>query len=325
MIEAISDILNKRKRPKYFEGLKERALKGILSSQFKDAKKDRKLEMENDERGAAVREEAREKIEEDLVFYGASRQYKVTKRGVFVHVTKEAADGDPVEKWVQISRTRIDLLAVTRSSKDDDWGAYIQITNMDGRTTLLAIPRSVINDVAGNIAGQLAKLGVDVVREERERLPDFLLTTVVVVDDKAIDLPRFLAVPTTGWWQPDGGRWCFVLPHTSKYPADLETGGLAIFQSQHLHLQHGFAVAGEVEEWCEQIAAPFAGNSNVYFTVGAALSGPLVTWSGTPRGFSIFFAVPNTAVACLGNGQSIFGPPVIPGESNSDTFGRSWL
>jgi hypothetical protein len=62
-----------------------------------------------------------------------------------------------------------------------------------------------------------------------------LLTAVEVAsDDSVFDLPRFLAVPTTGWHQLNNGRWVFVLPNTTKYPADLLAGELAIFQSEHL-------------------------------------------------------------------------------------------
>ena len=48
-----------------------------------------------------------------------------------------------------------------------------------------------------------------------------------------------------------------MLPHTTKLPADSPPGELAIFQTEHLHLQNGFAIEGTLEEWCEQIAAPF--------------------------------------------------------------------
>jgi hypothetical protein len=133
---------------------------------------------------------------------------------------------------------------------------------------------------------------VDVVRDKRQYLPDFLLTTVEVAgDDSALELQRFLAVPTTGWHQLNNGHWVFVLPNTPKYAADLPAGELAIFQSEHLHLTHGIAVAGTLADWYEQIAEPFTGNSNVVLAVGVALSGPLIVWGGVPPGlFHIFEA-----------------------------------
>jgi hypothetical protein len=72
-------------------------------------------------------------------------------------------------------------------------------------------------------------LGVDVVQDQREHLPAFLLSTVEIVEDMAQDLQRFLCVPTTGWCQLENGRYVFVLPHVTKLFADLPPGELAIF------------------------------------------------------------------------------------------------
>ena len=153
-----------------------------------------------------------------------------------------------------------------------------------------------------------------------------MLTTVAVADDEAVDLDRFLAVPTTGWYQLNNERWVFVLPHTPKFPKDLPAGELAIFQSENLHLQHGFGIAGTVKEWCEQIAAPFAGNSNVILAVGAALSGPLTVWAGVPPGlFHIFCDSKRGKSLVSAIGQSIYGRPLIPNETVADPFGMSWL
>jgi uncharacterized protein (DUF927 family) len=147
----------------------------------------------------------------------------------------------------------------------------------------------------GTIAGRLANLGADVVREERGHLPDFLLTTVELVDDSVQELTRFMAVPTTGWFKLNNGGWVFVLPHTTKFPKYLPEGELAIFQTEQLYLKHGFAIEGTVEEWREQIAEPFAGNSIVTLAVGVALSGPVTPWAGTRQDCFMFSARRSTA------------------------------
>ena len=330
VIMAIQQMLHEDPRPKHFERLNEKWLKGILSSQFKNKKIERKRVLIEKEKADAAKEAAREKDEEHASVYGEFGQFKVTDHGgVSVFVTEKLKDGDPSSKWVQISRTRIDLWAITRSKHDDQWGVYVRLTNMDGRLTYKAIPRTIINDMQGAIAGQLAHLGVDVVREQREHLPDFLLTTVKVEGGRVIPLNRFLAVPTTGWYQvgdADNARWCFVLPHTVKFPVDLPPGELPIFQSESLHLQHGIASAGTVEGWCEQIAAPFANNSNVALAVGAALAGPLTDWAGIPPGFfHIYCASKHGKSLASGIGQSVYGRPLIPNETHDDPFGTSWL
>jgi hypothetical protein len=310
---------------KHFKHFAERSLERILHNRFNDFKKDQQKKLIADERQAAAAEEAREKRDEDVKYYGEFGQYKVRDRGVFVQTDEELESGESLTKWVQITRTRIELMAVTRSSQDDNWGVYVKINNMDGRVTRLAIPRSVINDQRGIIAGRLANLGADVVREQREHLPDFLLTTMELVDDSVQELTRFMAVPTTGWYQLSNGKWCFVLPHISKFSQDL-AGDLAIFQTEQLHLKHGFAIEGTVEEWCEQIAEPFAGNSIVTLAVGVALSGPVTPWAGVPPGlFHIFCESKHGKSLASAIGQSIYGRPLIPNEAAADPFGMSWL
>jgi hypothetical protein len=332
LIMAIRDALHpgpRKSRKKHFQNLNESMLRGILRSRFKfyqNAEREREKLLKCEEHAAAA-EEVREKREENVRFYGAFKEYKVRDHGgVFAHITEDSSIGERVSKWVQISRTRVELEAVTRSKQDDNWGVYVQITNMDGRVTRLAIPRNIINDRQGNIAGRLANLGVDVVRDHREPLPDFLLTTVEVVDDMVQDLARLMAVPTTGWYQLNNERWVFVRPHATKFPADLPSGELTIFQSEQLHLQHGFAVDGSVDEWREQIAMPFVGNSNVTLAVGCALAGPLTVWAGVPPGlFHIFCRSKHGKSLAAAIGQSVYGRPLIPNETVADPFGMSWL
>jgi uncharacterized protein (DUF927 family) len=315
-----------KSRDKHFRHLTEKMLENILRARFNQYKKEQREKLIAGEQQTAAEEEAREKREEDVKFYGEFGQYKVRDCGVFVRTEEEIWPGVSLTKWVQISRTRIELLAVTRSKEDDNWGIYIKIVNMDGHVTRLAIPRSVINDMQGTIAGRLANLGADIVRDERNRLPDFLLTTVMVVDDQVEELPHFMAVPTTGWYRLNNGRWVIVLPHTTKFPADIPAGEFAIFQNENLHLKHGFASEGTIEEWREQILEPFAGNSNVTLAVGTALSGPLTVRAGVPPGmFHIFAKSKHGKSLASAIGQSIYGRPLIPNEANADPFGMSWL
>jgi hypothetical protein len=314
-------------RARHFENMSDKFLNAILKNRFDDRKKDEKKKLIEGEQQKAADEEVREKAEENARFYSEFKKYKVLDHGgVFVLVDEELKTGDVMPKWVQISRTRIELMAVTRSKRDDSWGVYVRIVNMDGRVTRRSIPRNVINDTQGNVAGQLADLGVDVVQDQREHLPAFLLNTVEIIDDVAQDLPRFLCVPTTGWCELNNGRHVFILPHTTKCPADLPADELAIFQNKNLHLQHGFAIEGTIEDWCSQIATPFSNNSNVTLAVGVAFSGPLTIWAGVPPGmFHIFGPSKHAKSLVSAIGQSVYGRPLIPNETIDDPFGMSWL
>ncbi len=129
------------------------------------------------------------------------------------------------------------------------------------------------------------------------------------------NLPRFMAVPTTGWCQLSNEYWVFVLPHKTKFPADLPPGELATFQTDQIYFEHGFAVEGSKEEWAEKIALPFAGNSIVTLAVGSALAGPLTVWAGVPPGiFHTFCGSKRGKSLASAIGQSIYGRSLIPNE-----------
>jgi hypothetical protein len=139
-----------KEREKHFEHLSAKSLEKILRNRFEDSKKYQRDKLIADEQQQAANEEAREKRDEDVKFYGELGQYKVRDRGVFVRTDEQLLTGETITRWTQISRTRIELVAVTRSKQDDAWGVYVKLFNMDGRVARLAIPRSVINDQQGN-------------------------------------------------------------------------------------------------------------------------------------------------------------------------------
>jgi len=142
LILAIQDALQPdKKREKHFERLTVKMLEHILRARFNVFKKDERKKLINNECQAAADQEAPEKTEEIVKFYGDLGEYMVRDRGIFLHTEEELETGEKLPKWRQISRTRIELQAVTRSKEDDNWGVYVKINNMDGRITRLAIPQ----------------------------------------------------------------------------------------------------------------------------------------------------------------------------------------
>lgn len=327
VIAALDRIFGQKHKPRYFENTKEPLLLQFLRGRFKDAKEYFRGKLIEDEGRQAAEDNTRARNEQHARFYGDFRQYRVTDdMGVEEEVLEDAADGPPPPRqWVQISRTRIDLEAVTRSKKDDDWGVYITLRNMDGRNTRKSIPRTIITDLKGSVAGDLAELGAAIVRSEINRLPAFLLTTVTETTDGYLsELPRFQAVPTTGWCQLENGQWVFVLPHTTKFSKT--SPGFSVFQNANLHLKYGISIMRTADEWREQIAAPFARNSNVILAVGQTLAAPLTSFAGVPPGmFHIWCTSKFGKSLASAVGQSIFGPPLIPNEAVPDPFGHSWI
>src|SRR4051812_2093214 len=161
---------------------------------------------------------------------------------------------DGSEAWEKISTTRIDLLALTRDKREENWGTSVCITNRDGGTKRLAIPHALTAaDKTVEIAGLLASLGVGVVPSKwaRQQLVQFLTQ----------DVPeRITAVLQIGWHQ-SGLTSVFVLPDGTLVPSGFE-GARPVLQTASLQVQHGLDASGTVAEWIEQIAKPLAHNSN---------------------------------------------------------------
>jgi putative DNA primase/helicase len=237
--------------------------------------------------------------------------FKVSDRGVFARKVED--DGCPF--WERICTTRIDLEALTRDGRGENWGTYIIITNHDGGKKKLAVPLGLIAaDKVTDIAGRLASLGVGIVpsRQARQLLVQFLALEVK---------GRITAVPQIGW-HCSGGIWLFVLPDETIVPAGFN-GPRPVLQTANLHVQHGLDVSGTIEEWMEWVAAPLAGNSNVHLSVGTMFAGPLLKWASEPPGMFHIWGASKIAKSLVGAvGQSIWGRPKVPGEA--DAFGASW-
>src|SRR6516225_5717725 len=240
-----------------------------------------------------------------------SPEFKVSDRGVYAR--KFDDHGHPF--WDRICTTRIDLLALTRDRREENWGTYIVITNRDGGRKKLAIPHALTAaDKVADIASLLASLGVGVVpsKQARQLLVQFL----------TLEVPeRITAVPQIGW-HSSGGTWLFVLPDETIVPAGFD-GPQPVLQTASLHVQHGLDVSGTVEQWIDQVAAPMAENSNVHLCVGTAFAGPLLKWASEPPGMFHLWGTSKIAKSLVGAiGQSVWGRPKVPGEP--DAFGASW-
>jgi putative DNA primase/helicase len=240
-----------------------------------------------------------------------SRNFKVSDHGVFVRKLDDI--GQPF--WDQICTTRIDLVALTRDGRAENWGVYIVITNRDGEKKKLAVPLALIHaDKVSDIAGLLASLGVGIIpsRQARQLLVEFLTLDVS---------GRITAVPQIGW-HCIGDTWLFVLPDDTIVPAGFD-GPRPVLQTAGLHVQHGLDVCGAVDQWIEQVARPMAGNSNIHLCIGTMFAGPLLKFAHEPPGLFHLWGTSKIAKSLAGAiGQSVWGRPNVPGEA--DAFGASW-
>jgi Domain of unknown function (DUF927) len=256
-------------------------------------------------RGGAEPNDAKDNVK----YY--SPDFKVSDRGVFARKLDET--GYPF--WDQICTTRIDLVALTRDARAENWGTYVIITDRDGQKKKRAVPLALVHaDKVADIAGLLASLGVGIIptRQARQLLVQFL-----TLDVKR----RITAVPQIGW-HCSSATWLFVLPDDTIVPTGFD-GPRPVLQTGSLHVQHGLDVRGSVEQWIEQIARPLAGNSNVHLCVGTMFAGPLLKFAHEPPGLFHLWGTSKIAKSLAGAvGQSVWGRPKVPGEA--DAFGASW-
>jgi putative DNA primase/helicase len=282
-------------------GMQRRALRRIIAARRSEKSK---------ANAKAERSRAEPKDDDKSVKY-YSPDFKVSDRGVFVRTFDD--HGDPF--WERICTTRIDLLALTRDRREENWGTYIIITNRDGGSKKLAIPHALTAaDKVAEIVSLLASLGVGIVpsNQARQLLVQFL----------TLEVPeRITAVSQIGW-HCSGGTWLFVLPGETIAPAAFD-GPRPVLLTASLHVQHGLDVSGTIEQWIDQVAAPMAGNSNVHLCVGTAFAGPLLKWADEPPGMFHLWGTSKIAKSLVGAiGQSVWGRPKVPGEP--DAFGASW-
>jgi hypothetical protein len=88
-------------------------------------------------KGEEARSRPHDAPEDDVRYYGPD--FRVSKRGVFAR--RIDSEGTPF--WERISTTRMDIEALTRDARAENWGTYVVITNRDGGMKKLAIPNAL--------------------------------------------------------------------------------------------------------------------------------------------------------------------------------------
>ena len=248
-------------------GMSRRALKRIIRARRSEKSK---------AKAKAERSRAEPKDDENNVKY-YSPDFKVSDRGVFAR--KFDDHGHPF--WDRICTTRIDLVALTRDRREENWGTYIVITNRDGGRKKLAVPHALTAaDKVAEIASLLASLGVGIVpsRQARQLLVQFL----------TLEVPeRITAVPQIGW-HSSGDTWLFVLPDETIVPAGFRwstarpTNSKPPCAAWSRCIRHRRAMdrAGCSSRRQETVMCTLC--------VGTAFAGPLLKWAMSHPGFFTF-------------------------------------
>ena len=239
------------------------------------------------------------------------RRYLANQHGIW---TRLDVAGPELFVWRRITRTKVDHTALSYdTSSQQNLRHHYLITGETGELSV-----SIGNEKLGKDANCaiiiLMRHGVHVVesKEARQHLAVFL---------RYKPRMRIVRAPRVGWFEPKRGSLVFVLPSETLGDAKV-TVTLDTFDGASKH--HGLHRSGTLEQWQQEIAAPFARNSNVILAVGASFAGPLLRFADEPGGGFHFHGgskIGKTLASAIA--QSVWGKPYFPG-AGSDTFGFTW-
>ena len=190
----------------------------------------------------------------------------------------------------------LDVLAITATREDSEYGSLVEFTSRNGRQKRWAIPARYFAGRGDEALGELLALGLEVVHKGRALVLEYIAS--------ARPEKRFAAALSTGWHDDR----TFVLPD--------EVIGKTQVWYQGKDEQNPYTKAGEFERWQTQVAARARNNSNLIVALCGALAGPLFRLFNVPGG-GLHWVGPSTIgkTTLLEAAQSVWGGP---------KFRRTW-
>jgi putative DNA primase/helicase len=166
----------------------------------------------------------------------------------------------------------LEVLAHTRSAKNEDWGKLLKVTDLDGKPHDYVFRMSDLEDWAG-VLKALFSLGlrIDTKRNARNDLREYIQMAEPSVSIRTVE--------RIGWYSDDGA-FAFVLPDEAIGPTNGESIRMEALQ-EHSHL---FAKVGSLDDWRKNVAYYCQENSLLAFGVSCAFAAPLLKFSGQQGG-----------------------------------------
>ena len=201
----------------------------------------------------------------------------------------------PVDRWICAP---LDILAITSTREDNEYGWLVEFTSRNERKKRCAIPARWFASRGDEALGELLALGLDIAHGKQPHS--------LVVDYIANSRPekRFAAALSTGWHDEK----TFVLP-------DQVIGKTAVWY-QGKDEQNPYTKAGKFSRWKAQVATWARGNPNLIVALCGALAGPLFDPFNVPGGgLNLFGHTTQGKTSCLDGGRSVWG---------GEKFSRTW-
>jgi hypothetical protein len=193
----------------------------------------------------------------------------------------------------------LQVVAMTRTSQNKEWGRLLEYRDQDEEPHRLALPLEHLRRDGGTEALCLLEsegLRIGGGKMVKELLPAYIREWPTDYRARCVSRP--------GWVSTSGGT-VYVLPEevigSAREPV--------VFQNLH-SVEPAFSSSGTVEEWKQNIAAFAAGNSRLVFSLSCAFAGPLLGLVGEQSGgFHLRGLSSIGKTTTLDLGASVWGPP----------------
>jgi putative DNA primase/helicase len=191
----------------------------------------------------------------------------------------------------------LEVLAITASREDKDYGRLVEFTSQNGRQKRYAIAE---RSFAGRNEEPLAELlnqGLSVAYKRRALVAEYVAN--------ARPQLHIGATVATGWYDLQ----TFVLP-------EMVIGNTKVWYQSDGSSSSAYAQAGTLKGWQQEIAARAVGDSNLVVALCVALAGPLLHKFNVPgSGLHLFGETTTGKTSILEAAQSVWGGP---------SYRRSW-
>jgi len=186
-------------------------------------------------------------------------EFRVYDDGVWYHPPKNDNGGE-TQRPTRIA-SRIDVVAMTRNNRGEDWGRLLEWRDDDGRKHQWAMPVELLAGDGAEIRAELLRRGVQLGsgRGVREKLLAFLTA--------ARPSARATCVERVGWFGT-----AFVLPNLVLG----EDAGILCYQRTSA-VESAFSSNGTVQEWRDGLCALTVGNARLVFPLSVAFAAPLLS------------------------------------------------
>ncbi len=233
-----------------------------------------------------------------ITFHYGDGQFSVNHRGVWFQPPRNKNGEDPTPQWIC---DELHVVALTRTSKSEEWGRLLVWHDKDGVRHQWAMPNELLQGDGLVVRQELSRLGLQMAhgRAARDLLSSFL--SIYPCDARARCVDRM------GW-------------HGSIYVTPSESVGqedeIVVFQNVQV-IEPALSVAGTVETWKQTVAALAQGNSRLVFALSVAFAAPIIEVIGADSGGIHFRGKSSSGkTTALKASASVWGDP--------NTYPRLW-